>query len=294
MISNWTINSVDLARKEKELWLPAWTIQWQIDNSILKDIRSRFDNILWESYQIKNLPSLLADVKSEMEAWRSYFEAIENVMSRELEENEDYIRMKHIVPLEERKHQLNIEKFRLDREYKLWNLSNARYNAQTSRINSQRSQAWVSPGDQNIIDLYQATFNKSVPKDMTSTAMVDAIVKKQEDIANKSLKDWTINSQDFFTRYQTELNEIIQWNQNSKKEEVKKWAARLIGDLKKLKVNDDQIKWYLIDNDLLKVGKWRPSVGKNQPHYLYLTDDGNKIKSTIWLWDPTIYNFDED
>ena len=79
-----------IAKYEKQLDLPAWTINAQLDTNINQRIRSEFDNFIGPDYLIENISSLSAEIKNEMKNWRSFEEATSIVIGRELSTNQAY------------------------------------------------------------------------------------------------------------------------------------------------------------------------------------------------------------
>ena len=137
MVQNGTIVNMspnDIAQKETELGLPVWTINTQLNNSIVKQIRGKFDQVLWATYPISNLTTLVDEVKQEMRSGRTYSQAIEIVMARELETNKDYKAQQETMSLAERRLQLDEKKLALDANYKAWTLDLGKYKAKTNRL----------------------------------------------------------------------------------------------------------------------------------------------------------------
>lgn len=229
MLQNGTIMNLSpqqIAQKEASLWLPAWTINAQIDTWITQDIRARFDWILWADYPIQNLGTLIDDVKSEMKAWRSYAQAVENVMARELKTNQDYIDMKNTPSLDEKKYQLDIAKYELDKAYKAGLMDINQYEAETARLNAETNaykaetwridvmgsepvysglgDAWTDPSWNNLVRTVEPSGNITT-MDFSSLQGKDVVVDK---VAGKSL-EWVLDSDLFswvvvWSAYRTE------------------------------------------------------------------------------------------
>lgn len=139
MMQTWTItrlSPVQIAQKERELWLPAWTINAQVDMSITQDVRGKYDEIMWKDYFIWNMDALTDDVRREMKQWRTLQEALEIVTTRDLKDNPDYKAVqdakKAEALFEQQKKQAEIDKI-------YWSIQN---DAQANAIREYEAQTW--------------------------------------------------------------------------------------------------------------------------------------------------------
>lgn len=83
------VRLTDAQRLEQEmkLGLPTWTINSQISESVSQSFRQAFDVTASPAFPINNMPQLTKEAQDEMKQGRSFTEAIQNVMSREISRN---------------------------------------------------------------------------------------------------------------------------------------------------------------------------------------------------------------
>lgn len=158
------LSPIQIAQKERELGLPAGTIDAQVDIWITQDIRKQYDAVLWEDYFIENITTLTNDVRNEMKQWRTMEQALQTVIARDLKDNPTYAQMQEArqseAQLEQAKKQAEIDKIYWDMERNSFEASTWRMNAETARqkltaeawtITSTSPSAWISPSGQALI-----------------------------------------------------------------------------------------------------------------------------------------------
>lgn len=138
MVQNGTImqmSQADKVKKERELWLAPWTIDAEINNNINTEIRGMFDQLAWAGSYIWDIENLSNEVKQEMKYGRSYTDAVNIVMEREIKRNPELqaaIEANNAPSLEERKFGFEIDKFNAE----FWQKD---FSNQTSRISAEAS-----------------------------------------------------------------------------------------------------------------------------------------------------------
>lgn len=166
------LSPVQIAQKERELGLPAWTIDAQVDIWITQDIRKQYDAVLWEDYFIENITTLTNDVRNEMKQWRTMEQALQTVIARDLKDNPTYAQMQEArqaeAQLEQEKKQAEIDKIYWDMERNSFEASTWRMNAETSRIKvifewtnniswAVNTFSWLSASGNNLMNIPDGT-----------------------------------------------------------------------------------------------------------------------------------------
>lgn len=202
-LANGTIANMsasEKARKEAELWLPAGTIDAEFTAWVNTRIRDMFDQLAWEWAIIWDISSLTNEVKEEMKQWRTYDEAVNIVMEREVKNNPEL--QQAISDFEfskwadarqkDREFNLDVAKLELDRAFKSWNLSVDQFNAETNRLKAEETRraniakeswpAWFAWG----ISPESATFTTPWGKRKFS------FNKDWGDALNKAIEQWVL------------------------------------------------------------------------------------------------------
>lgn len=105
----------EIAQKEASLWLPAGTIEAQMNTSIAQWLNAQITELTWVATMPLN-PALIGEVKSEMKnRGMTWDEAVKLVVSREAVNNPELAQMisdkENTLSLEEKKFQLDIAKY---------------------------------------------------------------------------------------------------------------------------------------------------------------------------------------
>lgn len=192
MLQDGTISSMspsEIANIENKLWLPAWTINAKYNSTINQGIRAAFDQIVGKGTFIWDVTGLRDEVKNEMSMWRTYDEAINIVMEREIANNPELqqaLEAQKWPSLEEREFALKVKEFELkvetwdrdfnldkykaevDAAYKNWTLNIDDYKAQTDRIEAMKKadESGVL-GSSDIVSTYRWTNLDWTPLYMT-------------------------------------------------------------------------------------------------------------------------------
>lgn len=123
MLQNGTIASMtpeQIAQKEKELGIPAGTINTQLNQSIAQKLTAQMDAMTWGSIMPLD-PSLIDEVKQEMEMrWLGWDDAVNTVVDREARTNPEFREAiaNRPMTMEEKKLELDYAKLKADTAYK--------------------------------------------------------------------------------------------------------------------------------------------------------------------------------
>ena len=127
-----------IAQKEKSLWIPAGTINAQINNALDVRLRDYYNATVWEWELTWNYSWLRNQVMEEMRLWATMTDAIQTVADRNIEWDKRLSELrenkKNAVSLEEKELQLDYAKYELDKAYKSGNLTIDQYEAETKRM----------------------------------------------------------------------------------------------------------------------------------------------------------------
>ena len=95
-ITQWMLSrmtDIEIAAKEKELWLPAGTLKAQEKDQMLSSIRTAYDGLIWKDYAISNVDKIMSNTQSYMKQWKTMYEALTLAINEDLKTNPTYLSM---------------------------------------------------------------------------------------------------------------------------------------------------------------------------------------------------------